>query len=132
MKGIAGYGCSLSVFHSLFIFSGIFSMRFSSSLPDVRYFKEKKAKVVIDEDGFAVPTSLKVPKKVGSGAGAAVASTEAPSSSGNVNGSENSAKTVFISNLDFKLPKEKIMQIFPNAKEVRFIQRGMSKLHKVC
>uniref|UniRef100_A0A915ANK0 RRM domain-containing protein n=1 Tax=Parascaris univalens TaxID=6257 RepID=A0A915ANK0_PARUN len=92
--------------------------------------EEKKAKVVIDEDGFAVPTSLRVPKKVGSGGGAAVASTEASSSSSSVNGSENSAKTVFISNLDFKLPKEKIMQIFPNAKEVRFIQRGMSKLHK--
>uniref|UniRef100_A0A915PK10 RRM domain-containing protein n=1 Tax=Setaria digitata TaxID=48799 RepID=A0A915PK10_9BILA len=38
--------------------------------------------------------------------------------------------TVFVSNLDFKLPKERLDEIFPNAKEVRLVYRGMSKLHK--
>ncbi|VDM42611.1 unnamed protein product [Toxocara canis] len=91
--------------------------------------QEKKAKVVIDEDGFAVPTMPAVPRKKDDVSVVSSNSTETPSSS-TTNGSQDLAKTVFISNLDFKLPKERILEIFPNAKEVRFIQRGMSKLHK--
>lgn len=81
---------------------------------------EKKPKRV-DEDGFAIPDLPSVSNKRDT-------PSATPSTQNSVEGS--SSKTVFISNLDFKLPKERIQELFPEAKEVRLVYRGMSKLHK--
>ncbi|KAM3715688.1 Nuclear RNA-binding protein [Dirofilaria immitis] len=79
----------------------------------------------VDGDGFVVPqlpTQLSRPKTTsGQDVGLEGTSKEA---------SNEQRHTVFVSNLDFKLPTERLEEIFPNAKEIRLIYRGMSKLHK--
>lgn len=78
----------------------------------------------MDSDGFAVPLLPPSVKLV------SVESSNDAQSTSNEPTAEN-VHTVFISNLDFKLPKEKVEEVFPSAKEVRLVYRGMSKLHKV-
>ncbi|VDK73019.1 unnamed protein product [Onchocerca ochengi] len=79
----------------------------------------------VDGDGFVVPQlpiQLSKPKTVSNqDVGLEGTSKE---------GSTEQRHTVFVSNLDFKLSTERLEQIFPNAKEVRLVYRGMSKLHK--
>lgn len=86
-------------------------------------------KKILDKDGFAVPTlplfingkdKQELHSSEQSGSDIAQSSSE-----------EKSTYTVFISNLDFKIEKEKIQEIFPTACEVRFAYRGASKIHKV-
>uniref|UniRef100_A0A0N5A7Y2 Squamous cell carcinoma antigen recognized by T-cells 3 n=1 Tax=Syphacia muris TaxID=451379 RepID=A0A0N5A7Y2_9BILA len=97
----------------------------NDSLP-VSFLRLIKRPKVVDEEGFVVPQA---PVKAGAGN-----TTNTPQSESGINGSKEgpcaASKTVFISNLDFKLAKEKIMEIFPEAKDVRLVYRGMSKLHK--
>ncbi|VDN55403.1 unnamed protein product [Dracunculus medinensis] len=85
-------------------------------------------KKILDKDGFAVPTlplfingkdKQELHSSEQSGSDIAQSSSE-----------EKSTYTVFISNLDFKIEKEKIQEIFPTACEVRFAYRGASKIHK--
>ncbi|VDK18629.1 unnamed protein product [Anisakis simplex] len=83
----------------------------------------------IDSEAASIPSSSRNGTD-GSGVAGRSAVAKSGSSEGNTTAGAAAEKTVFISNLDFKLPKERIMEVFPNAKEVRFIHRGMSKLHK--
>uniref|UniRef100_A0A1I7VQM3 RRM domain-containing protein n=1 Tax=Loa loa TaxID=7209 RepID=A0A1I7VQM3_LOALO len=79
----------------------------------------------VDGDGFVVPqlpSQLPKPKTI---------SSQSVSSEGTSReASSEKRHTIFVSNLDFKLPTERLEEIFPNAKEVRLVYRGMSKLHK--
>uniref|UniRef100_A0A0R3S7A8 RRM domain-containing protein n=1 Tax=Elaeophora elaphi TaxID=1147741 RepID=A0A0R3S7A8_9BILA len=79
----------------------------------------------VDDDGFIIPQlPSQVPKsKVTSSQGVGLEGTSNEASS-------ERHHTIFVSNLDFKLPTERLQEIFPNAKEVRLVYRGMSKLHK--
>ncbi|CAG9534393.1 unnamed protein product [Cercopithifilaria johnstoni] len=79
----------------------------------------------VDDDGFIVP---QLPSQLSK-------SKTASSQDVGLEGTSKEASsekyhTIFVSNLDFKLPTERLEQIFPNAKEVRLVYRGMSKLHK--
>lgn len=80
----------------------------------------------MDDDGFIVPQlPPQIPKlKTASNQDAGSEGTSKEASAEN-------RHTIFVSNLDFKLPIERLKEIFPNAKEVRLVYRGMSKLHKV-
>ncbi|VDM95406.1 unnamed protein product [Thelazia callipaeda] len=78
----------------------------------------------VDNDGFVIPQLPPTMSKI-----EATSSEDVLPVSIN-NDSAQQQNTVFISNLDFKLTKERLEEIFPNAKEVRLIYRGMSKLNK--
>lgn len=80
----------------------------------------------VDGDGFIVPQlpPQLLKSKTASGQNVSLEGTSTEESSG-------TRHTIFVSNLDFKLSRERLEKIFPNAKEVRLIYRGMSKLHKV-
>lgn len=79
---------------------------------------------VVDKDGFAVPQFPFKPQTVGS------KEEQASGMETDKEGPSGSTKTVFISNLDYKVPEEKIKEIFPEAKEVRLVYRG--NLNKVA
>ncbi|KAL3995359.1 RNA recognition motif family protein [Acanthocheilonema viteae] len=78
----------------------------------------------VDGDGFIVPQlPLQLPKsKITSGQDVSLEGTSKEAS--------EKRHTIFVSNLDFKLPTERLKEVFPNAKDVRLVYRGMSKLHK--
>lgn len=79
----------------------------------------------VDGDGFVVPQlPSQLPKLKTTSQDVSLEGTSKEASS-------EKQHTIFVSNLDFKLPVEKLKEIFPNAKEVRLVYRGMSKLHKV-
>lgn len=79
----------------------------------------------MDGDGFVVP---QLPSQLSRMEASSSRNADSEETSKDTTGQRH---TVFVSNLDFKLPKEKLKDIFPNAKEIRLIYRGMSKLHKV-
>lgn len=82
-------------------------------------------KKLVDGDGFVVPQlPSQLPKQTS-------LSQKVGSEGTSNNASSEGRHTIFVSNLDFKLPVDRLKEIFPNAKEVRLVYRGMSKLHKV-
>ncbi|VDN26992.1 unnamed protein product [Gongylonema pulchrum] len=85
------------------------------------------SRIQVDDDGFVVP---QLPAQLQKPEAAASSRTANPPEETNEDTAQ-ARHTVFVSNLDFKLPKEKLEEIFTNAKEVRLVYRGMSKLHKV-
>ncbi|MCP9263905.1 Squamous cell carcinoma antigen recognized by T-cells 3-like protein [Dirofilaria immitis] len=107
--------------NAVIITKNLFAIVIVTVLSDVMNVDKKQ----VDGDGFVVPqlpTQLSRPKTTsGQDVGLEGTSKEA---------SNEQRHTVFVSNLDFKLPTERLEEIFPNAKEIRLIYRGMSKLHK--
>ncbi|EJW74074.1 hypothetical protein WUBG_15018, partial [Wuchereria bancrofti] len=84
----------------------------------------KVDKKQVDGDGFVVPqlpSQSSKPKTT---------SSQDLGLQGTSEEASEKRHTVFVSNLDFKLPTERLKEIFPNAKEIRLVYRGMSKLHK--
>ncbi|MFH4982198.1 hypothetical protein AB6A40_008907 [Gnathostoma spinigerum] len=88
--------------------------------------KRQKPPLVIDASGFAVPALPPVSAK-------SSRSTDPTQDSKvcNTNGAANDhSMTVFVSNLDFKAPKEALQELFPDAKEIRLASRAGSQLHR--
>ncbi|VIO94605.1 conserved hypothetical protein,hypothetical protein [Brugia malayi] len=78
----------------------------------------------VDGDGFVVPQLPSQSSKL------RTASSQDLGLQGTSEEASEKRHTVFVSNLDFKLPTERLKEIFLNAKEIRLVYRGMSKLHK--